>query len=116
MQTKAEVDLTLTPEGLRRRVLDYAGDGDPTSAALSPLFANLHAIAPLLVQTGSHEVLLDDSIRFAAAAAAADVAVQLDVTPGVPHVFQAFAGLLDEGTAALRRAGSFLRSHLRAAT
>jgi hypothetical protein len=38
--------------------------------------------------------------------------VTLDVTPGVPHVFQAFAAILDEGEAALARAGAFLRSHL----
>jgi acetyl esterase/lipase len=40
------------------------------------------------------------------------VAVTLDVTPGVPHVFQAFAAVLDEGNAALTRVASFLSSHL----
>jgi hypothetical protein len=37
------------------------------------------------------------------------------VTPGVPHVFQAFAAVLDEGEAALTRAGDFLREHTAAA-
>ena len=32
--------------------------------------------------------------------------------PGVPHVFQAFAAVLDEGEAALTRAGAFLRAHI----
>jgi monoterpene epsilon-lactone hydrolase len=109
MQTKAAVDLTLTPDGLRRRVSDYAGAAD--SSALSPLFADLRGIAPLLIQSGSHEVLLDDAARLATAAAAADVAVQLEVTPGAPHVFQAFAGLLDEGETALAHAAAFLRAH-----
>jgi epsilon-lactone hydrolase len=77
---------------------------------LSPFFADLHGIAPLLIQAGSHEVLLDDATRLAATAATADVAVQLDVTPAVPHVFPSFAGLLDEGEAALARAGGFLRA------
>jgi hypothetical protein len=36
---KAAVDVTLTPEGLRRRVSDYAGAADPSTGALSPLFA-----------------------------------------------------------------------------
>ena len=40
-----------------------------------------------------------------------DDAVTLDVVPGVPHVFQAFAAVLDEGEAALTRAGAFLRQH-----
>ena len=82
----------------------------PSTAPLSPLFADLRGIAPLLIQAGSHEVLLDDATRLAATAAAADVAVQLEVTPGVPHVFQSFAGLLDEGEVALARAGAFLRA------
>ena len=46
-----------------------------------------------------------------ARAAYDDVAVTLDVVPGVPHVFQAFAALLDEAEAALTRAGAFLREH-----
>ena len=52
--------------------------------------------------------------RLAARAAYDDVAVTLDVTPGVPHVFQAFAAILDEGEAALTRAGTFLRQHIAA--
>ncbi|MGA2008998.1 MAG: alpha/beta hydrolase fold domain-containing protein [Solirubrobacteraceae bacterium] len=111
MATKAAVDVTLTPDGLRRRVGDYVGVADPATSTLSPLFADLRGIAPLLIQAGSYEVLLDDATRLAGAAAAADVAVQLDVTPGVPHVFQAFAALLDEGGAALSRAGAFLKAH-----
>lgn len=63
------------------------------------------------LQCGSNEVLLDDATRLAAAAATADVAVQLDVTPGVPHVFQASAPELDEANAALVRTGAFLQAH-----
>jgi epsilon-lactone hydrolase len=44
-------------------------------------------------------------------AAADDVAVILDITPGVPHVFQAFAALLDEGDAALDRAARFVKDN-----
>jgi acetyl esterase/lipase len=46
--------------------------------------------------------------------ATADVAVTLQVTPGVPHAFQAFAAMLDEGDAALTSAGAFLRTHFAA--
>jgi acetyl esterase/lipase len=56
--------------------------------ALSPLFADLRGIAPVLIQCGSNEVLLDDARRLALAAAAADAAVQPDVTPDVGHVFR----------------------------
>ena len=53
-------------------------------------------------------MLLDDATRLAVKAAADDVAVILDIPPGVPHVFQAFAALLDEGDAALNRAARFI--------
>jgi acetyl esterase/lipase len=57
-------------------------------------------------------VLLDDALRLAGRAAAADVEVTLDITPGVPHVFQAYHAILDEAAAALDRAGRLLSAHL----
>jgi acetyl esterase/lipase len=114
MSEKCELDPALTPEGLKRRVGDYVGAGDPADGLLSPIFADLTGLPPLLVQVGSHEILLDDATRLAARAAAADVAVTLQVTPEVPHVFQAFASMLDEAGAALTEAGAFLRLHFAA--
>jgi acetyl esterase/lipase len=112
INAKAAVDPALTPEGLRRRAIDYVADRDPTADLVSPIFADLTGLPPLLIQAGSHEILLDDATRLASRAAAADVAVTLEVTPGVPHVFQGFAAMLDEGDAALTSAGQFLRAHL----
>ena len=109
---KAALDPALTPDGLRRRAVDYVPAGDRTAELVSPIFADLTGLPPLLIQAGSHEILLDDATRLAARAAAADVAVRLEVTPGVPHVFQGFAAMLDEGDAALASAGEFLRAHL----
>jgi monoterpene epsilon-lactone hydrolase len=113
MDEKAALDPALTPAGLQRRAADYAGGSDPATARISPIFADLTGLPPLLIQAGSHEILLDDATRLAARAAAADVAVTLEITPEVPHVFQGFAGMLDEADAALTRAGAFLREHLR---
>ena len=110
MKSKATVDPALTPAGLRLRAADYAG-GDLADPLVSPVFADLTGLPPLLIQAGSHEILLDDATRLAAHAAAADVRVTLEVTPGVPHVFQAFAALLDEAGAALNSAGAFIRGH-----
>jgi epsilon-lactone hydrolase len=109
---KAALDPALTPEGLRRRAVDYVTAGDRTAELVSPIFADLTGLPPLLIQAGSHEILLDDATRLAARAAAADVAVRLEVTPSVPHVFQGFAAMLDEADAALTSAGEFLRAHL----
>jgi monoterpene epsilon-lactone hydrolase len=109
---RAPFDPALTPEGLERRAADYVAGGEAANGLISPIFADLTGLPPLLVQVGSHEVLLNDSTRLATRAAAADVAVTLEVTRGVPHVFQAFASMLDEGSAALTNAAVFLRAHL----
>jgi acetyl esterase/lipase len=62
---------------------------------------------------GSHEILLSDALRLADRAARAEVPVTLEVTPGVPHVFQGFAAMLEEGDAALDRASTFLTTNFR---
>jgi monoterpene epsilon-lactone hydrolase len=108
---KADVDPALTPDGLRTRARDYLGPTDPATPLASPIFADLTGLPPLLIQAGSHEILLDDAVRLAARAAADNVRVDLQVWPGAPHVFQSFAMMLDEAGAALRSAAEFTRSH-----
>ena len=109
---KREVDPVLTPDGLQARVPDYVGGADAADPYISPIFGDLRGLPPLLIQVGSHEILLSDALRLAGRAAISDVPVMLDVTPGVPHVFQAYAGLLDEAGAALDRAAGFLTTQL----
>ncbi|HEY2268649.1 MAG TPA: alpha/beta hydrolase [Streptosporangiaceae bacterium] len=115
LETKREADPLLSRESLAARVPDYTSGQDPALGLISPIFADLTGLSPLIIQGGTHEVLLDDAIRLAARAAVADVQVTLDITPGVPHVFQAYAPILDEAAAALDRAGQFLSAHLTAA-
>ena len=107
--TKQAVDPTLTPDGLRIRVPEYLNGADAADPRISPIFGDLRGLPPLLIQVGSHEILLSDAVRLAGQAATADVQVTLEVVPGVPHVFQGFAAALDEGGAALDRAAVFLR-------
>ncbi|MDQ1534422.1 MAG: epsilon-lactone hydrolase [Actinomycetota bacterium] len=109
---KREFDPLLTPDGLRTRVPDYVGGADASDPYISPIFGDLSELPPLLIQVGSNEILLSDALRLAGRAAMSDVSVTLDVTPGVPHVFQAYAGLLDEARAALDRASDFLNTQL----
>ncbi len=115
METKREVDPLMSREALQPRVTDYTGGQDAALGLISPIFAELSGLPPLIIQAGSHEVLLDDALRLAKQAATADVEVTLDITPGVPHVFQAYYPLLDEAAAALDRAGQFLSVRLAAA-
>ena len=112
METKREVDPLMSREALQSRVTDYAAGQDAALGLISPIFADLSGLPPLIIQAGTHEVLLDDAVRLAQQAATADVEVTLDITPGVPHVFQTFYPILDEAAAALDRAGQLLSAHL----
>ena len=115
MDTKREVDVLMSPESLRPRVADYTSGQDPALGLISPVFADLSGLPPLIIQVGTHEILLDDAVRLARQAAIADVEVSLDITPQVPHVFQTFYPILDEAAAALDRAGKLLSAYLAAA-
>ena len=112
METKSKADPLLSREALQARVTDYTTGQDAALGPISPVFAGLSGLPPLIIQAGTHEVLLDDAVRLARQAATADVEVMLDITPRVPHVFQAYYPILDEAAAALDRAGELLSAHL----
>jgi epsilon-lactone hydrolase len=82
MDTKREADPLLSRENLQSRVSDYMSGQDPAAGLISPVFADLSGLPPLIIQAGTHEVLLDDALRLARQAATADVQVTLDITPG----------------------------------
>jgi acetyl esterase/lipase len=71
-QVGAAVDPALTPEGLKRRAADYVTAADPADGLISPVFADLAGLPPLLLQAGSHEILLSDATRLAALTLAAN--------------------------------------------
>jgi acetyl esterase/lipase len=110
--TKADVDPVLSVERLRETVAAYIGGSDATLPLLSPLFADLTKLPPLLIQVGSFEILLDDSVRLAARAAAVDVAVILQVVPKMHHVFQSGGGDPAPAAEALHDVGRFVDRHL----
>jgi epsilon-lactone hydrolase len=112
MESRHEVDPLLSRELLQPRVTDYTAGQDAGLPLISPIFADLSGLPPLIIQGGTDEVLLDDALRLAQRAATDDVEVTLDITPRVPHVFQTFYPVLDEAVAALDRAGQFLSAHL----
>lgn len=106
----AAVDPTLDKAGLLAVARHYAGEKRPEDEALRPLTTSLDGLPPLLVQVGSIEILLDDAVALAARAAAANVRLRLEVYPGLPHVFQNFAGLLSEAAQALQESATFIRN------
>lgn len=117
MDTKDGMDPFFTAEGMRGGGQLYLAGRDPNHELLSPVIcADFSGFPPMLLQVGGNELLLDDSVRLAARARDAGVDVILDVTAGVPHVFQSFIRELDEAGEALDRAALFIRQrlHLRA--
>ncbi|MEU2773274.1 alpha/beta hydrolase [Streptomyces sp. NPDC007162] len=114
MDGKAGADPYFTRAELAHTGDMYLAGQDPRQPLLSPaVLADLTGFPPMLLQAGTNEVLLDDSTRMAERAREAGVDVVLDVTADVPHVFQAFAGVLEEADEALDRAALFLRQRIR---
>jgi epsilon-lactone hydrolase len=85
---------------------------DRKDPRVSPLYADLAGLPPILIQVGACETLLDDSTRLAAAAGSADVAVTLEIWPEMIHAFPMWNAHLGPGREALTNAGEFFRRHL----
>jgi epsilon-lactone hydrolase len=88
------------------------GQGDPYDPLVSPLYADLRGLPPLLIQVGDRETVLDDSVMFADMARAAGVDVDLQVWDGMIHVFQMFGAELPEAHQAISSIAEFLNRHL----
>jgi epsilon-lactone hydrolase len=113
MDTKAGIDPFFTKEGMGHTGAMYLGGQDPHQELTAPaVLADLTGFPPILLQAGTNELLLDDSVRLAQRARDAEVDVILDITAGVPHVFQSLIGQLDEAGYALDRAALFLSQQL----
>ncbi len=89
----------------------YAGEAPLDDPAISPLYADLTGLPPVLVHVGGDEILLDDATRFVDACRAHGVDASVGRFPGLWHVFHLFPGI-PEGRDALREIGGFIRRHI----
>ncbi|MFJ5260043.1 alpha/beta hydrolase [Streptomyces sp. NPDC088387] len=110
--TKAEADPLCTPEALRTMAASYLGDNPLNSPLASPVFADVSGLPPVLIQVGEREIMLSDAVRLAEHLAAAQVRVNLEVWPGMPHVWHLFSEDLKDADAALESAVGFLDARL----
>jgi acetyl esterase/lipase len=108
--TRVRDDPMLSTGLLKSEAEMYLAGADPCDPLASPVFADLEGLPPLLVLVGTAEILLDDSVRLAEAAAAAGVSVELDVWDGMFHVWPYFAPVVPESRSALGKAGCFARA------
>jgi epsilon-lactone hydrolase len=111
MTERADQDPVSTPAMLRRFAAEYLAGADPKTPLASPLFAALDGLPPLLIQVGTADLLLSDSERLAAEAAAAGVDVTLEVGQGLPHVYQLMLGT-PEAAEATEHIATFLRTRI----
>jgi acetyl esterase/lipase len=112
IRTEGAFDPIMHPSCLPDFVKRYVADADVCDPLVSPVFGDYNGIAPLLIQVGEHEIIRDDSVQVAAKARAAGVDVQLEIWPGMFHVFQSHEPLLPEGVQAIEHIASFMRSCL----
>jgi len=96
-----ELASAYVPAGIDRR--------DPR---VSVLYADLEGLPPTLIQVGSAETLLDDAVRFAAAAGIGGVFTTLEIWPDMIHAWPLWNARLAAGRRALGNAGAFLQRHL----
>lgn len=111
-QTRAEVDPLLSRHWLNYGATAYAGALDLANPMISPLFADVSGLPPIMIQVGDDEILLDDSLQFAKAANAQGVNIHATVWPNMWHDFQATAFGLPEQAEAIEEFSQFATLHL----
>lgn len=111
LETKAAVDPLIGRAYLAELAALYLAGADPRGPLVSPLYADLAGLPPMLVQVGSAETLLDDAVGIAGRAGAADVPVRLQIWPHMIHAWHLFHPEVEEGRLSLASAGRFIRAH-----
>jgi monoterpene epsilon-lactone hydrolase len=112
VKTRAEVDPMIRLDAADEQFAAYVGNADRADPTISPIFADLRGLPPLLIHVGNDEVLLDDSVRLAERAQAAGVEVELKVWDGMWHVFQTLAVMLPEARDSIDELGEFVKVHI----
>jgi acetyl esterase/lipase len=110
IKTNARRDAMFHADGSQDGAAFYLGGRDPRTPGISPLYADLHGLPPLLIHVGDREVLRDDATRVAARARAAGVSVEERVWAVVPHVWQ-MALFVPEARESLALAAAFVKKY-----
>ena len=108
--TKAKAEAVLRKDVLHEWALCYTDESNLTNPLVSPVHGDFHGFPPLLIQVGSEEILLDDSILLAEKAKSAGVDVTLKIWDGMWHVWQALGDLIPENKKTFEEIGQFVQS------
>jgi acetyl esterase/lipase len=113
IRTNARRDAYLNGPAATKTAALYFGGADPRNPLVSPLYADLQGIPPVIIHVGKREILRDDSARLAERIRAAGCEVVISVWPVVPHVWQLFNRILPEGRQSLAQMADFLHKRVR---
>ncbi len=105
-QEHRDDDPMLTMDYIRAVRGVYAPGQDLSSPKLSPLFGDLRRFPPVLIQAGTNEILLSDSVRLRDRLVQAGTPCRLEVWPDMWHVFQMFP--IKKAAQAMEHIGRFL--------
>lgn len=108
----AVIDPILSPAPLDKFARFYVGDRDMRAPLVSPVFADLKGLPPVLVHVGSTEVLLSDAERLVDRVNTVGGDAHLNVWPDMPHVFQLLANRIPEAKTAITELCEFLKSYM----
>ena len=109
LQFNAQADPALSPERVRYAAELYLAGADPRNPYASPLYGDPTGLPKSLIQVGSDEIQLDDSVRMADKMRAAGCEVDLQIWTRMPHAWQLFAGYLPESKRAIEQIGAFVQ-------
>lgn len=96
MDTNHRKDLWLSRKHLEHWARYYVADADARSPYISPVFADLSGLPPMLLLVAEREVLLDDAVRVADAAKKVGTDARLLVGKGMQHDWPLTLPWLDE--------------------
>jgi monoterpene epsilon-lactone hydrolase len=106
---RAQADPMLSQAAMNEAAALFRPEGPRDGDFVSPALGDLDGFPPLLIQVGTDEVLLSDSLLMAERAALAGVDVTLRVWPGMVHAWPLFhVALPTAGLAAIREAGRWM--------
>lgn len=99
-----------TAAGVRDGARFYRAQYPADHPGISPLFADLRGLPPMLIFAAKEEALLDDSTRLVERARAVGVEVMYECVSGVPHVWPIFQRVLPEGRDTMRHTAAFVEN------
>ena len=113
--TLDDVDPFLSSHWLKEMAKLYVQQEDARNPLISPLFGNFKGLPPILIQVGSDEVLLDDSVRLEKRLLEDGVDVSFKIYQDMWHVWQLFAAIVPEAKEGLLEIAGFVDAKISAA-